>query len=185
MGGQAVASLARSDSPVEEGSDLTNSAPCQAASSLTSIGRSDRRGSESRPRSRQRSSPQESARPDQRKSVSHPHRSPEKPANPTDWLSTNAELKGTTITLHVEGCPILRRSRRRALRVLTGPLTWPQIAVLPDHGYQACGLRSRGSGMSFGRTRCRDFPAQRCKILWVMPINSTPQPTRAAPAPPG
>jgi hypothetical protein len=73
------------------------------------------------------------------KSVRHPHRSPEQPANPTYWLSTNAELKGPTITLHVEGCPILRRSRWRALRVLTGPLTWAQIAVLPDHGYQACG----------------------------------------------
>jgi hypothetical protein len=55
------------------------------------------------------------------------------------WLSTNIELKNPPITLHVEGCSILRRSRWRRLRVLTGPLTWAQIAVLPDHGYQACG----------------------------------------------
>jgi hypothetical protein len=111
---------------------------CHSTSSPTPTGRSDRRGSGRRPRSRQRSSPQESARAPA-KSVCHLHRSPEQPANPTYWLSTNAELKGPTITLHVEGCPILRRSRWRALRVLTGPLTRAQIAVLPDHGYQACG----------------------------------------------
>jgi len=67
------------------------------------------------------------------------HRFPEQPANTTYWLSTNIELKKAPITLHVEGCSILRRSRWRKLRVLTGPLTWAQIAVLPDHGYHACG----------------------------------------------
>jgi hypothetical protein len=73
------------------------------------------------------------------KSVQPAHRFPEQPANTTYWLSTNIELKKAPITLHVEGCSILRRSRWRKLRVLTGPLTWAQIAVLPDHGYQACG----------------------------------------------
>ena len=67
------------------------------------------------------------------------HRFPEQPANTTYWLSTNIELKKAPITLHVEGCSILRRSRWRKLRVLTGPLTSAQIAVLPDHGYQTCG----------------------------------------------
>ena len=68
------------------------------------------------------------------------HRFPEQSANTTTyWLSTNIELKKAPITLHVEGCSILRRSRWRKLRVLTGPLTWAQIAVLPDHGYQTCG----------------------------------------------
>jgi hypothetical protein len=60
------------------------------------------------------------------------HRFPEQSANTTTyWLSTN-------IQLHVEGCSIVRRSRWRKLRVLTGPLTWAQIAVLPDRGYQTC-----------------------------------------------
>jgi hypothetical protein len=67
------------------------------------------------------------------------HRFAEQPAKPTYWLSTNIELKKAPITLHVEGCHILRRSRWRTLRVLTGPLTWVQITVLPDHGYEACG----------------------------------------------
>ena len=67
------------------------------------------------------------------------HRFPEQSANTTYWLSTNIELKKAPITLHVEGCSILRRSRWRKLRVLTGPLTSAQIAVLPDHGYQTCG----------------------------------------------
>jgi hypothetical protein len=61
------------------------------------------------------------------------------PANTTYWLSTNIELKKAPITLHMEGCPILRRSRWRKLRVLTGPLTSAQIAVLPDRGYETCG----------------------------------------------
>ena len=55
------------------------------------------------------------------------------------WSVTNIELKKAPITLHVEGCPILRRSRWRKLRVLTGPLTSAQIAVLPDRRYQTCG----------------------------------------------
>jgi hypothetical protein len=67
------------------------------------------------------------------------HRFPEQPANTTYWLSTNIELKKAPITLHVEGCSILRRSRWRKLRVLTGPLTSAQVAVLPDRGYQTCG----------------------------------------------
>jgi hypothetical protein len=73
------------------------------------------------------------------KSVQAAHRFPEQPAHTTYWLSTKTELKDPTITLHVEGCPVLRRIQWRTLRVLTGPLTWAQIAVLPDHGYQACG----------------------------------------------
>jgi hypothetical protein len=78
--------------------------------------------------------------PKKRKAVAiEAHRFPEQSANTTYWLSTNIELKKAPITLHVEGCSILRRSRWRKLRVLTGPLTWAQIAVLPDHGYQACG----------------------------------------------
>jgi hypothetical protein len=68
------------------------------------------------------------------KSVPRRHRFSEQPANATHWLSTNIELKNPPITLHVEGCSILRRSRWRKLRVLTGPLTSAQIAVLPDHG---------------------------------------------------
>ena len=67
------------------------------------------------------------------------HRFPAQTANTTYWLSTNIELKNPPITLHVEGCPVLHRSRWRKLRVLTGPLTSAQIAVLPDHGYQTCG----------------------------------------------
>ena len=79
--------------------------------------------------------------PKKRKAVAiEAHRFPEQSANTTTyWLSTKTELKDPTITLHVEGCPVLRRIQWRTLRVLTGPLTWAQIAVLPDHGYQACG----------------------------------------------
>ena len=61
------------------------------------------------------------------------------PDNATYWLSTKTRLKDPTITLHLEGCPILRISQRRTLGVLTGPLTWAQVAALPAQGYQACG----------------------------------------------
>jgi hypothetical protein len=57
--------------------------------------------------------------------------------NTTYWLFTKTKLKHPTITLHAEGCPILRHSRQRTLGVLTGPLTWAEIAALPD-GYP-CG----------------------------------------------
>ena len=79
--------------------------------------------------------------PKKRKAVAiEAHRFPEQSANTTTyWLSTNIELKTAPITLHLEGCSILRRSRWRKLRVLTGPLTSAQIAVLPDRGYQTCG----------------------------------------------
>jgi hypothetical protein len=58
--------------------------------------------------------------------------------NTTYWLFTKTKLKNPTITLHAEGCPILRLSRRRTLGVLSGPLTWAEIAALPDKGYP-CG----------------------------------------------
>ena len=55
------------------------------------------------------------------------------------WLFTKTELNNPTTTLHREGCPILRHSQRRTRGVLTGPITWAQVAALPDEGYQACG----------------------------------------------
>jgi hypothetical protein len=64
---------------------------------------------------------------------------PMSPDNTTYWLSTKTRLKDPTITLHLEGCPILRISQRRTLGVLTGPLTRAQVAALPAQGYQACG----------------------------------------------
>ena len=52
-----------------------------------------------------------------RRSRSRHTRFPEQSANTTTyWLSTNIELKKAPITLHVEGCSILRRSRWRNLR---------------------------------------------------------------------
>jgi hypothetical protein len=83
---------------------------------------------------------------DRRTRASHrvPHHrdtshAPTPPDNTTYWLSTKTRLKDPTVTLHREGCPILRISQRRTHGVLTGPLTWAQFAVLPAQGYQACG----------------------------------------------
>jgi hypothetical protein len=55
------------------------------------------------------------------------------------WLFTKTDLNNPATTLHREGCPILRHSQRRTRGVLTGPMTWAQVAALPDEGYQACG----------------------------------------------
>jgi hypothetical protein len=49
------------------------------------------------------------------KSVQAVQRFPELPAHTTYWLSTKTELKDPTITLHVEGCPVLRRIQWRTL----------------------------------------------------------------------
>jgi hypothetical protein len=65
---------------------------------------------------------------------------PEQSTDAAYWLSTDTNLKNPTPTLHLESCSTLRRSRWRALRALTGPLTWAQIAILPDQGYRTCGL---------------------------------------------
>ena len=95
------------------------------------------------------------------------HRFPEQSADTTTyWLSTNIELKTAPITLHLEGCSILRRSRWRKLRVLTGPLTSAQIAVLPDRGYQHVG----GASPRLRREFRPDAPAAPSGVVRQRPV---------------